>query len=238
MMNAKERLRRFVEYRGMGRNRFEELTGISVGYLSTKSPSVGSEIIERIARIYHDLNIEWLVTGQGKMIKSPYLIETGTVAGSNYKKLVHAPLISRYAQTEYINRLDDKPYIDTLPTFPVIIEHGHEGKSRGKDSYVCFEMWNDGMNDGSDNSFNPGDILICREIDYAIRQRKLYFNKPKAFIIIHVEEGITVGQITSHDTKTEIITLHSPNPLCDDRTIRLQDVKKLFNVTKLQRIVE
>jgi hypothetical protein len=231
-MSAKERLRKFVEYRGMGRNRFEELTGISVGYLSTKSPSIGSSIIERIACIYHDLNIEWLVTGQGKMIKSPYLSEIGTA--SNYKKLIHAPLIGRYAQAEYINRLNDKPYIDTLPTFPVVVEH----ESKSKSSYVCFEMWNDDMNDESDNSFNSGDILICREIDHTIRQRKLYFSKPKAFVIIHAEEGITVGQITSHDIETKIITLHSPNPLCDDRTIRLQDVKKLFNVVKLQRIVE
>jgi hypothetical protein len=236
MISAKERLRKFVEYKGTGRNRFEELVGISSGYLSTKSPSVGSEIIERIVRIYHDLNIEWLVTGQGKMIKSPYPSETGTAAESNYRKLVHVPLVSRYAQAEYISRFDDKPYIDTLPTLPVVVEYEHEGKSKG--GYVCFEMWNDSMNDGSDSSFNPGDILICREIDRTVRQRKLYFNKPKSFVIIHIGTGITVRQITSHDIEAEIVTLHSPNPLCDDRTIRLQDVKKLFNVVKLQRIIE
>jgi hypothetical protein len=230
-MSAKERLRKFVDYKGIGRNRFEELTGVSVGYLSTKSPSVGSEIIERIVRVYHDLNIEWLVTGHGKMIKTPYLDEIGTAVESNYKKLVHAPLISRYAQVEYINRLNDKPYIDTLPTLPVVVEHEYKG------NYVCFEMWDDSMNDGSDNSYNPGDILICREIDHTIRQRKLYFNKPKSFIIVHVDEGITVKQIISHYLEKEIITVHSPNPLYDDRLIRLQDVKKLFIVVKLQRIV-
>ncbi|MDR1583529.1 MAG: hypothetical protein LBS55_09805 [Prevotellaceae bacterium] len=229
-MNAKERLRKFVEYKGMGRNRFEELVGISLGYLSSKSPSVGSEIIERIVRIYHDLNVEWLVTGHGKMIKTPYWDEIGT-SESNYRKLVYALLISRYAQMDYINRLDDKLYIDTLPTLPVVVEYESKG------SLVCFEMWDDSMNDGSDNSYNQGDILICREIDRAGRQKKLYFNKPKSFVIIHIKEGITVGQITSHDIENEIITVHSPNPFYEDRTICLQDVKKLFNVIKLQRIV-
>ncbi|MDR1594429.1 MAG: helix-turn-helix domain-containing protein [Prevotellaceae bacterium] len=231
-MNAKERLRKFVEYKGMGRNRFEEIVGISSGYLSTKSPSVGSEIIERIVHIYHDLNIEWLVTGHGKMIKTPYWNEIGTAIESNYRKLVYAPLISRYAQAEYISRLDDKLYIDTLPTLPVVVEHESKG------NYVCFEMWDDSMNDGSDNSYNPGDILICREIDSTIRQRKLYFNKPKSFVIVHAGKGIIVKQITAHDIEKDIITVHSSNPLCEDHTICLQDVKKLLNIIKLQRIVE
>jgi hypothetical protein len=230
-MNAKERLRKFVEYKGIGRNHFEELVGISTGYLSTKSPSVGSEIIERIVHVYHDLNIEWLVTGHGKMIKTPYWQEIGTAIESNYKKMVYAPLISRYAQAEYINRLNDKPYIDTLPTLPVVAEHEHKG------SFVCFEMWDDSMNDGSDNSYNLGDILICHEIDDVIRQRKLHFNKPKSFVIIHAKEGITVKQIISHDIAQEIITVHSLNSFYDDRMIHLQDVKKLFNVVKLQRML-
>ncbi|MDR1595203.1 MAG: helix-turn-helix domain-containing protein [Prevotellaceae bacterium] len=229
-MNAKERLRKYVEYKGLGRNRFEKLVGISAGYISTESPSVGSEIIERIVRIYHDLNIEWLVTGQGKMIKTPYWQETGAVGVPAYRKLVYAPLVSRYSQPEYINRADDRSYIDTLPTFPVVVEH------EGKGSYVCFEMWDDSMNDGSDNSYNPGDILICKETDCTNRQRKLYFNKPKSFVIVHAEEGVMVRKITSHDLEKNIITIHSPNPFYEDRTINLQDITKLFNVIRLQRI--
>jgi hypothetical protein len=230
-MNAKERLRKYVEYKGLGRNRFEELVGISSGYLSTKSPSVGSEIIERIVHIYHDLNIEWLVTGRGKMIKTPYWQEIGVSGESVYRKLVYAPLISRYSQAEYIIRADDKPYIDTLPTLPVVVEH------EGKGSYACFEMWDDSMNDGSDNSFNPGDILICREIDRESHQRKLYFNKPKSFVIIHADEGVIVKKITSHDIEKNIVTVHSSNPLFEDYTINLQNIKKLFNVLRLQRII-
>jgi hypothetical protein len=229
-MSAKERLRKYVEYKGLGRNRFEELVGISSGYLSTKSPSVGSEIIERIVRIYHDLNIEWLVTGHGKMIKTPYWQEIGASGESAYRKLVYAPLISRYSQAEYIIRADDKPYIDTLPTLPVVVEH------EGKGSYVCFEMWDDSMNDGSDNSFNPGDILICREIDCKSYHRKLYLNKPKSFVIIHADEGVIVKKITSHDIEKNIVTVHSSNPLFEDYTINLQNIKKLFNVLRLQRI--
>jgi hypothetical protein len=228
-MTAKERLRKFVDYKGIGRNYFEKKVGISSGYVSTKSPAVGSEIIERIVRVYHDLNIEWLITGQGKMIKDLYWNEIENVGQFMYKKLVYAPLISRYAQSEYINHLNDKAYIDTLPTLPVAAEHGSKG------TYICFEMWDDSMNDGSDNSYNTGDILICREINYVARQQKLFFNKPKSFVIIHEKNGIIVTQITAHDIDKEFITIHSPNPMCEDCVISLQYVKKLFNVIQLQR---
>jgi hypothetical protein len=230
-MNAKERLRKFVGYKGLGRNRFEELVGISTGYLSTKSPSVGSEIIEKIARIYHDLNLEWLITGNGKMIKAPYWNEIETAGKFMYKELVYAPLVSRYSQAEYVNRLNEKPYIDTLPTIPVTADHESKG------AYICFEMWDDSMSDGSDNSYNTGDILICREIDYAVRKRRLYFNKPKPFVIIHAQKGIMARLITDHDFNNELVTLHSPNPMYDDSQVQLQEIKKLFAVFQLQRNV-
>jgi hypothetical protein len=230
-MNAKERLRKFVEYKGLGRNRFEELVGISAGYLSTKSPSVGSEIIEKIARIYHDLNLEWLITGNGKMIKASYWNEIETAGKFMYKKLVYAPLVSRYSQPEYVNRLNEKPYIDTLPTIPVMADHENKG------SYICFEMWDESMNDGSDNSYNVGDILVCREIDYAVRQRKLCVNKPKAFILIYMQKGIIARLITAHDFDKELVTLHSPNPMYDDSQVSLQEITKLFAVLQLQRNV-
>jgi transcriptional regulator with XRE-family HTH domain len=230
-MNAKERLRKFVEYKGLGRNRFEETVGISAGYLSTKSPSVGSEIIEKIARIYHDLNIEWLITGNGKMISPLYWNETGNAGRFVYKNLIYAPLVSRYAQTEYINRLNDKSYIDALPTVPVSAE------AQSKGAYMCFEMWDESMNDGSDYSYNIGDILVCREIDFLARQRKLYVNKPKAFILVHKSKGIIARQITAHDLNDELISLHSPNLMFDDFRSHLNEVKKLFAVLQLQRFV-
>jgi hypothetical protein len=231
-MSTKTRLQEFVKYKGMGRNRFEESVGISSGYISSRSSSVGSEIVERIARTYKDLNVEWLITGMGKMIKEPYWHEVGTAAsGVTYKKLVYAPLVSRYAQTEYILRWDERIYIDTLPTLPVSIEQ------EGNGSYMCFEMLNDSMNDGSDNSYNVGDILICREIDYLARQKNLYFNKPKSFVIIHQTEGLIVRQITGHNIEDDIITIHSLNPLYEDIALPMSKIKKLFYIFKLQRLV-
>jgi hypothetical protein len=228
-MNAKERLKKFVEYKGLGRNRFEETVGISSGYISTKSPSIGSEIIEKIVRIYSDLNIEWLVTGNGKMIKPVYWNEVEANEKLLYRKLVYVPLVSRYAQAEYLNRLDEKTYIDTLPTLPFTADNESKG------GYICFEMWDESMNDGSDCSYNIGDILMCREIDYTVRQRKLYLNKPKSFVVVHESKGIMVRLITEHDLDKNTVLLHALNPMLDDCLIQLHEVKRLFTILQIQR---
>ncbi|MDR1338551.1 MAG: S24 family peptidase [Prevotellaceae bacterium] len=230
-MNAKERLRQFVKYKGMGRNRFEELVGISSGYISSGSPSIGSEIIEKIAHVYPDLNIEWLITGGGKMIRDPYGQRSGTARELSYRKFLHVPVVSRYAQAEYLDHQDDKLYINTLPTLPVLAEH------EGKGEYMCFEVRGDSMNDGTVNSYKPGDILICREISPRFSQKKLYFNSPRFFLIVHREEGVIVKQIIDCNTEKGEMTVHSLNPLYEDSLIRLDDVKKLFNIIKFQRLL-
>jgi hypothetical protein len=219
-MSVKERLREFVDYKNIGRNRFEELVEISIGYLSTKSPSVGSGIIEKIARIYNDLNLEWLITGKGDMIK-------GTVKFD--PKLVFAPLVSRYAQTEYITRLHEATYINTLPTLPIIVENDEKG------GYICFEMWDNSMNNGADNSYNQGDILICKEIDHSVR-KKLYLTKPRPFVIVF-DRKIIATQIISHNLEKQTIEVRSLNPEDENRVLELQNVKRLFYVFKLQRII-
>ncbi|MDR1887619.1 MAG: hypothetical protein LBQ70_06855 [Prevotellaceae bacterium] len=229
-MNTKERLRKFAAYKGAGRNRFEESVGISLGYLSSRSPSVGSEIIEKIANCYPDLNVEWLITGRGQMIKNPCRQELEAAAYA-CKQPVYAPLISRHAQAEYLNRLDDRAYLDTLPALPVIPESG------GKRSYMCFEVRGDGMNDGTDSSYTPGDILICRETEAVSRQRKLLFGKGKTFVIVHEKEGIIINRIADCEEETGLVRLHPANPLYEDSLIFMPNIKKLFEILKLQRII-
>jgi hypothetical protein len=165
------------------------------------------------------------------MINPLYWNETGNAGRFVNKNLIYAPLVSRHAQTEYINRIHDKPYVDSLPTIPVAVEYQSKGV------YICFEMRDDSMNDGSDCSYNIGDILVCREIDFLAGQRKLYSNKPKPFVLVHKSRGIIVRQITAHDINNELIALHSPNLMFDDFQSRLDEVKKLFIVLQLQRFV-
>lgn len=69
MKTTKERLQEFVKHKGYGRNKFEEQIGISIGYLSSRSISITSDVIEKVAHAFPELDVNWLITGNGEMYK-------------------------------------------------------------------------------------------------------------------------------------------------------------------------
>jgi len=68
-MNSSDRLIQYLEHKGIAKNQFYVNAGISVGYL-TKRPEMSTKILKIIVGIYKDLNLYWLVTGEGTMLKS------------------------------------------------------------------------------------------------------------------------------------------------------------------------
>lgn len=49
---------------------FERQIGVSGGYISNISKSIQPDKLEKISKIYPDLNIEWLLIGKGAMINN------------------------------------------------------------------------------------------------------------------------------------------------------------------------
>lgn len=69
-MSVKERIKIFVEYQKMTVSAFEKSINASNGYVNSISKSIGLDKIELILENYPKLNIEWLLTGKGSMLKS------------------------------------------------------------------------------------------------------------------------------------------------------------------------
>ena len=73
MMKTIDRLMQFIKYAGLSARQFDISIGASNGYtlrMSKNRASIGSDVIETILRTYPDLNVVWLLTGQGPMLKS------------------------------------------------------------------------------------------------------------------------------------------------------------------------
>ena len=68
-MGIIERIKQFADFKGISIRKFCEVVGIANGAF-TKIKSVGSENILKIFYAFPDINLEWLITGQGSMLKS------------------------------------------------------------------------------------------------------------------------------------------------------------------------
>tara|TARA_R110000796_G_scaffold88850_6_gene192060 strand:+ start:132221 stop:132583 length:363 start_codon:yes stop_codon:yes gene_type:complete len=63
----------FIKYSGLSARQFDISIGASNGYtlrMQKNKASVGSDVIENIVATYPQLNLIWLITGEGEMIKS------------------------------------------------------------------------------------------------------------------------------------------------------------------------
>lgn len=70
-MEAIDRLYQFAKYQGLSIYKLSKEIGVSNGYLSKQKESSGSlssKIIEKIVSVYPQLNLNWLLTGDGEML--------------------------------------------------------------------------------------------------------------------------------------------------------------------------
>ena len=68
MGGVKERLIQFVSYKRMSKRKFQERISVSNSYIQNISEGIGGEVLNRISKEFPDLNIDWLLTGKGKML--------------------------------------------------------------------------------------------------------------------------------------------------------------------------
>lgn len=69
-MTVKQRIIQYAEYRKISARKFSVSIGASPGYVNAISKSIQPDKLSRISELYPDLNTEWLMTGNGSMLKS------------------------------------------------------------------------------------------------------------------------------------------------------------------------
>lgn len=73
MLKTIDRLIQFIEYAGLSARQFDISIGAANGYtlrMKKNHASIGSDVIETVIRTYPQLNVVWLLTGEGSMIKT------------------------------------------------------------------------------------------------------------------------------------------------------------------------
>ena len=83
---VKQRLVQFIKIMHLTQRGFEELCGMGNGYINSIRKSIGPEKMQSIIRAFPQLNREWLLYGEGEMLKSatPSVQQLNTYGNNNY----------------------------------------------------------------------------------------------------------------------------------------------------------
>lgn len=96
-MDVKTRLKDYLTYKKVSQNAFCKSLGVSVAYIASIRKSISPDKLLGIAEYYPDLNLSWLLTGQGSMLKdeklspSPVTAENSIVGDGNNNNHIQAP---------------------------------------------------------------------------------------------------------------------------------------------------
>ena len=76
----------FIQYKGLSQGKFERMCNMSNGYLNNLKKTIGSEKLQNVCRAFPDLNTEWLLYGEGEMLKTDNhsVQQTNTYGNNNY----------------------------------------------------------------------------------------------------------------------------------------------------------
>jgi phage repressor protein C with HTH and peptisase S24 domain len=220
------RLKEYMDHKGVSKRELSQQIGMSEKTLGNKlngSRKLDIDTLQEIASHNPDLSLQWLLTGTGDMI-----IEKPSASPAAFSRHVRVPLVGQYAQAGYLAGYSDVSYMESLPTIDFLPDREMTGY------YVAFEVKGDSMNDGTTESYQEGEIVICREVEpYLYKDSKLHINQ-RDFIIVH-EDGILIKRITEHNVENHTITIHSLNPLYNDRIIDLAQVKQIFSIVESRK---
>lgn len=185
MLLMKGRLLQYLRYRGMGQNAFEEMCGLANGVINKINLGIRSDKLALIAEKCPDLNIRWLVTGEGKMLteNSPYVKDEG----------VDLPLLPFSAVAGFLaeNNSSSFPGDVEICRIPEFTARGAEFLIRvdGESMYP---------------RYHNGEILAVRRVT-----ESKFFQWGKVYVL-STSQGCVVKRIFPADDESKV-TCHSEN---------------------------
>lgn len=207
-MDVKDRLLSYLAYKKIGQNAFEKRAGISNGYINKVKGSIGSTIITKIVDASSDLNRDWLLYGEGEMLKNTEDVEfciTEDMGTPVYDIDATCGLLSRSFEDEkiigYVNLPDIK-----------------------KDSHIITAC-----GDSMEPRIMNGDKIVLREI---ISWSYFYFGQ---IYLVLTEDYRMLKYVRKHKDENYII-LKSENKSYDDIELKKSQILKLFVVENVLSI--
>jgi len=76
--SLKDRLLFFVQHKGLSKSEFERKCNLSNGFIDKCGDNTRRKILDKISNVFSELNTNWLLTGEGEMLKSNNIGHTTT----------------------------------------------------------------------------------------------------------------------------------------------------------------
>ena len=200
-MSVKERIKEFCKAENLTVSAFEESIGVSNGYVNAISKSIGIDRLNVIIEKYSNINIEWLLTGRGEMIKTNGITPSNSVLDSTPNEHknndLHRNKQEKCTQSVAIPATKQD---EGIPLIPIDAMAGALTCEQTALEYEC-ERYVVPMFKGADflipvkgssmyPKYNSGDIVACKRVSMT----DIFFQWNKVYVI-DTNQGALIKRI-------------------------------------------
>lgn len=244
-----ERLNQFIEYIGESPTSFEPIIGVAKGtiYKAIKNgKTVGTQVLEKIVSFYPLINLEWLITGKGSMLKDSNILRTenenvhlnstpNSTPNTKSKEigvqnivtalreprddygLVRVDIVDVRAAANFVGiSMHDGP-IETLGSVALSSKMLQRGKI-----HKCFPV----MGDSMAPTIKPGDHIVARFLE-----KSEYQNIRNGYVhIISTVNGIVVKRLLNRLAERGHLWARSDNRDYIPYAIEQEDIVSVWEV--------
>lgn len=248
---------------GITQAEFAKAIGITPnGVTNMKNRKIGHKSAQKIMDAFPQVNLAWLLTGDGNILKELRNAEVAPKLGylsadKIEKDVVPAKTVGRVLYTttkaglEFYQN-DDGSLTLRAPIVPQSVlgsmpseweeETNLYDECEWEDfpvdavhhgRYYAFRVSGDSMDDGTRRGFESGDIVLVRELPKDEWAPSLHIRR-WPFWVVAFGNNVRIKEIVAQDEKTGAITLHSlnPSPEYTDFQLGLDEIDRLFNVVQ------
>lgn len=218
---VKDRLIKFIDSNKLSIRAFEQACSLSNGYLSKLRHAPSADKLSTIIATFPTLNKNWLLTGEGEMLREITEAKPLGTAVSSNDLATELPYIPVAATASFVDTFYDYPDNYTPDTYPVIPRNGEKLSA---EEYAVFEVNGESMLP----SLRPGSLILTklipeREWEYAEGVIVVIYNK--SIIVKRVKENRLY--------KENRLLVTSDNPEHGSLAIERQDIHALYKAKRV-----
>ncbi len=217
----KKKIIEFLDFKGISKYKFYQDTGISNGFLD-KEGAIGSDKCEIISSHYPELNIEWLITDKGPMIKPIEGTSLVQVNEDNFDYLqTHGiPLIPISSMAGIGGNGDMRVLPHDIEDYFVI--------PRLKGIANCaFQVYGDSMAP----TYLSGDYVLCRR-----QPLEPTYLEWKMAYVLDTSRGSLVKRVQPGPS-ADVLTLVSDNTFYDPFHLQIDKIRAMAIILAVVRMV-
>ena len=185
----KDRLRQIIDYYNITTNNFSQKIGVSEGAIRKvllQNTTLRSDTLDKISQNFTDINIDWLVTGRGSMLRSDLpAAHPATEPGAGIPLIPINAMAGAFTDSQVVLELECERYV--VPVF--------------KEAEFLITVKGSSMIP----KYNSGDIVACKRmpLDTFFQWNKVY--------VLDTEQGPLIKRVKK-GTTDETLTIFSDNP--------------------------